>query len=290
MAGTATVMAAEHPRALVILGHPVAQSLSPLFQSAALEATGIAVRYTRRDTPPELLDQTLEACARGGIGGNVTMPLKEAMLGRASRVSAMAERVGAVNTFWFEQGELVGHNTDVEGVHSTLDVLLPRGAAGSVVLLGAGGAAAAALVALTARGVADITVLARTPARATRLVERTGVRATVLPHDHADSVDALKRAELIINGTSIGMRDEALPVSLDALGSDTAVFDLVYRQGSTAFVRAAKARGLRAEDGLRMLVEQGAAAFRCWFGIEAPRAVMWQALGASMPASDTPRG
>lgn len=276
-------VAREHPRGLVILGHPVAHSRSPVFQSAALEAAQLSVRYTRIDTPPDRLDDTLRQCAEERWGGNITVPLKELVAERCTRLSNVAMRAGAVNTFWFDGNQLVGHNTDVDGANATIDALCPNGLNGPVVLLGAGGSAAAVLVALTERKSAELTVIARTPERAEALLTRVGATGVVRSSDDALVNDLLGSASLVINATPIGMRDDALPVAIERLGSDTAVYDLVYRDLGTAWTRAAKARGLRAEDGLRMLVEQGAAAFHCWFGIEPSRDVMWKSLGLNGP-------
>jgi shikimate dehydrogenase len=278
-----TPTAQERPRALVILGHPIAQSRSPLFQNAALADAGIAVQYERRDTPPEALDDTLAACAAGGIGGNATVPLKERLFERCARVSPVAARAGAVNTFWFERGELIGHNTDVDGARATIDALCPEGLLGPVVLLGGGGSAAAVLVALMQREAPALTVIARTPERAEALLTRVGVPAVVLADGDPRGTAALRDAALVINATPLGMRDDALPAPVEALGPGTAVYDLVYREQGTAWTRAASARGLTAEDGVRMLVEQGASAFRCWFGMEPRREVMWRALGHAGP-------
>jgi shikimate dehydrogenase len=98
------------------------------------------------------------------------------------------------------------------------------------------------------------------------------------------------RAGLVVNCTPIGMRDDdALPLPVEQLAAGTAVFDLVYRAGGTRCVYEAKARGLPAEDGLRMLVEQGAAAFASWFGETPSREVMWGALGVAAPDPHAPR-
>lgn len=277
------------PTGLVILGHPIAHSLSPVFQGAALAACGFTQRYDRVDTPPATLDATLADCRQRGLGGNVTVPLKELVAARAARCSAVAARAGAVNTFWFDNGELIGHNTDVDGVLATLDALVPSGELGSVVVLGAGGSAAAVLVALSARRVDSLAMVARPPARAATLLARTQVSGQALAPDAPEVTPALRNAGVVINCTPVGMLDEQQPVAVSRLGPRTAVFDLVYRATGTAWVHAARASGRPAEDGLRMLVEQGAAAFRCWFGVDAPRETMWHALGAPVPPVHRPR-
>ncbi|MES2521128.1 MAG: shikimate dehydrogenase [Gemmatimonadota bacterium] len=268
------------PAALVLLGHPVAHSLSPQFQNAALEACRLPQRYTAVDTAPDALPALLAQLARdslsgSGTAGNVTLPLKELVFGAAAHTSALAQRVGAVNTFWFDDGALYGHNTDVAGVERAILSLCPDGIAGvPCAVLGAGGSAAAVLVALQTLGAGPITMWSRTPARVRTLSSRVGVAVTAVP----DLADALRPAQLVVNATPVGLHDDAMIVQPPMLPADCAVLDLVYRRGETAWVRACRAAGVPAQDGLRMLVEQGAAAFECWFGIEAPRDVMWRAL------------
>jgi len=280
------------PRALVILGHPVAQSLSPVFQSAALQAVGLPVRYERREVRADDLRTALTALRRAGAGGNVTMPHKEAMAQCAARLTEVAARTGAVNTFWWEGDDLVGHNTDVHGVQATVRALCADGVRGDVVVLGAGGAAAAVLAGLEAHcgtgpaAPARVMVASRTRARAEALVRQMGSAATVAELAEID----WGCVGLVVNATPAGMYEgDAPPVAVSILAAHTAVYDLVYRRDGTAWVRAARARGLTAEDGLRMLVEQGAAAFESWFGVPAPRSVMWQALGVPQPPHDAPR-
>ncbi len=273
------------PTQLVLLGHPVAHSLSPRFQQAALDASGRAVRYVAHDVPPESLLDTLRALRAAGAAGNVTVPHKEAVFAACDERTPMAERVGAVNTFRHDaQGRLIGHNTDVAGVQAALQALLGVDAPppARVVLLGAGGSAGAVLVALAAYSDAHITIAARSPHRAEQLAQRLGLHVAVLAHDpHEPSVElraALASASLVVNTTPLGLRDAQQPISCEWLGAHTAVLDLVYRTGETAWVHACRARGLRAQDGLRMLVEQGAHAFTWWFGAPPNREVMWHAL------------
>lgn len=265
--------AGVHPTRLVLLGHDATHSLSPIFQNAALVHLNLPQRYSVLDVAPAELARVLLGLAAEGVAGNVTMPHKAAVAALA-QCSALALRVGAVNTFWFERGALMGDNTDVPGIIAALATLCPGGV-GSLraVVLGAGGAAAAAVVALHLQGCTDIGIAARAPGQAEQLAARVGVPARVTP-----IADAASGAELIINATSIGLHTDEHPVAPSRLAANTCVLDLVYRRERTAWVRACRERGHRAEDGLHMLVEQGAASFERWFGVSAPRAVMWSAL------------
>lgn len=282
--------ASAPPSALVIIGQPVAHSLSPVFQNAALAQIGSAVHYRRQEIAPEHVAAFLTACGAERVAGNITLPHKERAMDCVQWTTAVAQRVGAVNTFWTEAGTLVGHNTDVAGAAAALGALVGRAPVVwpelPVVMFGAGGSAAATLVAVHDAGARAITIVARTPSRAVALLERLEIDARVVATHEAK--DALRDAGLVINATPIGLRDDGWPVEVDLLPPRAAVFDLVYRHGETPWVLACRAAGHRAEDGLRMLVEQGAASFESWFGVPAPRDAMWAALGTRPVAHPDP--
>ena len=263
------------PGRLVLLGHPVSHSLSPRFQNAALRAAGIPLVYEALDVAPEALAATLAELARNDASGNVTIPHKEAVAALCTSRSPLADRCGAVNTFWHEDGILVGDNTDVGGVDAIAGALLGRTRSSArVALLGAGGSAAAVLAAAERWGSARVRLYNRSMERAHALASRFG--ATVDVVDSADA--ALDGATLVVNATPVGLRDDDLPVAIDRIPRGAAVFDLAYRTGETAWVRAARNAGHRAADGEGMLVEQGALSFELWFGIEPDRNAMWSAL------------
>lgn len=265
----------KRPRRLVLLGRSLGHSFSPRFQNAALVHAGILVTYEVLDIPASALDATLETLARDDAAGNVTIPYKERVFDACDRLTTIAQRAGAVNTFWFERGELVGDNTDVGGFNAAIETLLgtpPRNR--TVGVLGAGGAAGAVLTAVESWPNCRALVHNRTAERADALCARFSSFAS------ACDVDRLAReADLVVNATSVGLRDDALPIEPGTLRRDAAVLDVVYRRGETAFVKASRARGCRAADGLVMLVEQGALAFERWFGFAPDRSVMWAAMG-----------
>lgn len=267
---------APMPQRLVLLGHPVAHSLSPALQNAAIAAAGLPAHYSVLDTLPEELGATLARLRQENAAGNVTAPHKRAVFQLCDRHSAVARATGAVNTFWVEDRALVGDNTDVGGFDAAVRRLLISSAAETprrICVIGAGGAAAAVLAAVADWPGATTTVWARAHERAAQLAQR---------FDHARAEiqvrTALAGAELVVNATPIGSRNDDLPVPLDLMPIGASVFDLVYRAGGTEWVRAATAAGHPAADGLAMLVEQGALAFRCWFGAEPDRQAMWRAV------------
>ena len=262
------------PGRLVLLGHPVSHSLSPAFQNAALQRAALPVRYELLDVAPPALDATLDALIAEDAWGNATIPHKEYVARRCVRVSPLAERVGAVNTFWIENGGLVGDNTDVGGFRALLAATAPDlDRTKPVTVLGAGGSAAAVLTALEQDGFVDVRVHSRTGARALALCERFAAA-----HAVDDVVASVRGASLVINATPSGLDDSSIPIDTETLDSSAAVLDLVVGPNETPLVRAARARGHRAADGLTMLIEQGALAFELWFGMAPDRDVMRQAV------------
>ena len=271
------------PTRLVLLGTPVAQSLSPTFQNAALDIAGLPVRYEALETPPAALDGVLAQLAFEGAAGNVTIPHKVAVHDRCSVLTATAARAGAVNTFWFNDGTLHGDNTDVGGFRLAVDELLAGEPLPTrVILLGAGGAAAAVCVAAEQWGATAVDVIARSRGAAHRLAARFPRLVTIVDSVESPATNDLTTrarraaaAPLVVNATPLGGTDEdALPMGLALLPPRSAVLDLVYRRGETRFVREARAAGHRSADGLTMLLEQGALAFERWFGVAPDRDAM----------------
>lgn len=271
-------MISARTRLFVLLGDPVAHSLSPRLHNAANRAAGVdgiyvALRCVRDDLPG-----FLRGLSRGGGGGNVTLPHKEKAASVLDRPLTAVRRTGACNTFWFENGQVVGDNTDVEGFRRALRDFLGRSPEGArVLLVGAGGAARAALVALLDDGVGEVAVTNRTMERARNMVRRIGGARTRLLATrtawHGQSYD------LVVNATSVGLRvGDPSPLFLERLGSIGGVVDMVYRAGTTSFLESAQALGIPAMDGRPMLAHQAAAAFERWWDQPAPLDVMQAAL------------
>jgi shikimate dehydrogenase len=273
-------------RLLTLLGDPVAHSLSPLFQNAAIRHLHIDAVYTALRCDAEHLAPLVRGIARGGGAGNVTVPHKAVAAQCIERPTAALERTGACNTFWSENGTLRGDNTDVAGFRHAARLLVGELTGTRALIIGAGGAAAAAAFALLEDGADAITLLNRSPDRARTLAAR-------LDPDHStmevvNSVQQLadQSFDLVINASSIGLAAAAgraaadpLPIDLTLLGDTGAALDLVYRRGGvTPWVGHARECGVRAADGTEMLLGQGAAAFERWFGVAAPLEVMRGAL------------
>jgi len=261
---------------LGVCGWPVGHSRSPAMHNAALAAAGLrGWHYQHLPLPPALFAETVRALPAAGFrGANVTVPHKEAALALADATSDSARAIGAANTLTFAEGRIHADNTDAPGL---LDAL-PRPPAGATALvLGAGGAARAAVWALRQAGAAEVRLFNRTPERAAALAAELG----------AVAVSAPGPADILVNCTTVGMREDAHPpddpfktlcLRADDWGAGSLVVDMVYRRGGTLLVRTAQANGAEVVDGLEVLVAQGAASFERWTGRTAPRQAMREAV------------
>lgn len=270
-------------RLLVLLGDPVAHSLSPLMHNAAIRVLGLDAAYLALRTPAAALPPLLASLAAVGAAGNVTVPHKEATERSLARKTDLCARVGACNTFWTEDGGLVGDNTDVPGVLAALRELgVDQMGGGRWIVIGTGGSARAVAVA-AAEARAELYVKSRAPERARQFAQWAGsVGAT------ARAVQGALAADAVINATPLGLRaNDPLPLDPKLLKDVKVALDLVYFGGETQWVRALRALGVRAGDGRGMLVHQGAAAFARFFpdlAGPAPVAVMRGAVDRALRA------
>ena len=253
----------------VLLGDPVAHSRSPAIHARAFALLGVDAVYAPCRVSPQDLEPAVDGLRALGIDGfNVTVPHKTEVAQLVDRLHGTAARIGAVSCVARDGEALVGHNTDVPGL---LRALAEKriDLSGRAVVIGAGGSARAAAFALaeTAR---SLTILNRTldSGRAlARAVETAGVRAQAAPLDGEEALRALQEATLVVQCTTVGLREEAAPFDVGLLSPGAVVADLVYAgaSGETPLVRAARQHGLAAVDGIDVLVQQAIASLEIWF-------------------------
>jgi shikimate dehydrogenase len=250
-------------RLLAVLGDPVAHSLSPVMHNAAIAALGLDAVYVALRTPPAAVPDTLTTLTGLGVAGNVTVPLKGAAERCVARKTDLCDRTGSCNTFWVEQGTLVGDNTDVPAIAAELKDMGVDG--GRWLVLGTGGSARAVAIAASQAG-AELLVRSREPSRAKAFADwASGQGARARAATGPDSADT------IVNATPLGLRDnDPLPLPDGSDGGLKAALDLVYRPGTSRWVRELSRRGITARDGRGVLVRQGAFAWRRFFPQESP--------------------
>ncbi|AUW56917.1 shikimate dehydrogenase [Sphingobium sp. SCG-1] len=251
-----------------VIGDPIAHSKSPLIHNFWLEKLQIEAEYRKAHVTPEgLAAYFLQRRADPDwLGCNVTIPHKIAVMDYTDDPGGVRTRIGAMNTIASETGgPLIGTNTDAGGF---LQALIHRKWRGDhALIIGAGGAARAILFALTTFGIANITVMARDPAKAQALLDHAGTPGNVI-----GMTDPLPSVDLLVNGTSLGMVGQPdLAIDLSPLPTSALVYDIVYAPLETSLLVAAKARGLATVDGLEMLIGQAALAFDIFFDADAPR-------------------
>jgi shikimate dehydrogenase len=306
-----------------VLGDPIAHSKSPRIHAAAYAALGMPHTYEALRTPLDALPATLARLRAGEFAGfNVTVPLKRAVLDFVDDVGPSAALVGAANTIVRETRadgvRLRAFNTDVPALADEIGALLPR-APRRALVLGTGGAARGAVVALVSRGCTRIVVRGRSDPESFVASLRASLAGATDPRAHAVTVDAEEFApnvateadvEVVVQATSAGMTGAAggavdaevtsaritgtseppvagdavaEAVAWDALPAGAVAIDVIYAPPETPFLRAARAHGLAAANGLGMLARQGALAFACWLGapVERVLAPMLAALESS---------
>ncbi len=261
-----------------MIGFPLEHSLSPVMQEAALRAAGLEGSYRLLETPPAFLRARLQEVRRAYTGVNVTIPHKEAVLPYLDGLSPEAQAIGAVNTIVREGDRLIGHNTDAPGFISGLDEAGFAYRGRRALVLGAGGAARAIAYALKEEG-AQVALYNRTPERAEVLCRSLGV------HWVTDGLleTAVRGADLLINATSVGLKDpSSSPLPPGLLPRSGVVVDIVYNPPITRLLQEAQQAGLPTLGGLPMLVWQGALAFELWTGCRADVQAMYAAARAQL--------
>ena len=275
---------------MLIIGHPLGHTLSPLMHNTAFQELGLPYYYEAEDVPPDGLAEVVGRFrAEGVVGLSVTIPHKEAILPFLDEVDEEVERLGAANTVVLVEGRFVGTNTDGIGFMRSLKEdggYDPEGR--SAVVLGAGGAARAVAAHLALSGADSVVIANRTLSRAERLA--TDLARAVgrqcfepLPLEATATAEAIRQADCLINATSVGMAgDRRLPVPAALIEPHLVVYDIVYRPLVTPLLEAALARGASIINGLGMLVYQGAEAFRRWTGQEMPIDIVRSTLEAAL--------
>lgn len=290
MAELPELAALRPPVRLGVIGNPIAHSISPPMQQAALDADGRGITYVRllcereEGALPLLVGQLRRA---GFLGANVTVPFKKQAYALADKADALSRLCGAANTLVFKEDGISCHNTDGPGFERAVEELCGKRLSElRILLLGACGGAGSALAAqCVLSGCPQLTVVNRPRPELEQLA------ISLRPHAAAGSVHALpitspelscavQSADLIVNATSLGLAaGDALPLAPELLHAGQIVYDLITHD--TPLRRAAAERGCLAATGQSMLLWQGAFAYRHWFGELPPVEPMRRALTAA---------
>lgn len=286
----------DPPIRLGVFGDPVAQSLSPQLQNAAMRACQIDHQYARFHVLPDELQEALNLVRNlDFIGVNLTVPHKIKALEFVDQLDEGARRSGAINTISVEGKQLRGFDTDGSGFsHAIRDEFSVDLRDLRVLVLGAGGAARAIAWQCAREDCERLVIANRTLEKAKNLVGELHdffvgprvlgpvARLQAIPWEESAFRFQIANIDLIVNATPLGLsRGDASPIPSRLLAPHLIVYDTVYLAGRTPLTAAANEAGARSADGLSMLLHQGALAFETWFKREAPIGVMRGALGGS---------
>lgn len=279
------------PARLAVIGDPIAHSKSPQMQNPALAACGIDAQYVRVQVPAGSVAEAFGLFAKNAfLGINITIPHKFEALDAVDVLDPLAERLGAVNTVAIREGRLHGYNSDGPGfLRSVQEAFGAQVRDLRVLALGAGGGAGRAVAVQAALEKCPRLVLVnRTQAKADSLAQELragGAEAVAAAWEEAPLREALRSTDLIVNGTSLGMKPDDPPLlPPGALEARHLVFDMVYKPAGqlTSLGQAASDAGARYVDGATLLLHQGAISFEHWFQQPAPLEVMRAGLAAAL--------
>ncbi len=267
-------------RTFAVIGDPIDHSLSPNIHSAVFREMNLDCSYIAYRIPKGELKDGIEGLKRIKVDGfNVTIPHKVEMIKYLDKIDETSSLIGAVNTITNKEGILKGHNTDMDGFLEPLKKREIGIADSKVLLIGAGGAARAIVAGFAKEKADSITIANRTLDNARHLSEfakKIGLDANATEIKNIS--DSAKDYNIIVNATSMGLKNEPSIISLKGINEKTVVYDIVYMPINTDFVKKAKKENAVVVFGYEMLLGQAALAFEIWHNMKAPYNTMKKAL------------
>jgi shikimate dehydrogenase len=265
-----------------VIGNPIQHSKSPIIHRAFAMQTAQDIDYQAVLAPLDEFETCVNSLiAMGFRGANVTVPFKLQAYQLANRVTERAQDAGAVNTLIFQDGAIIGDNTDGVGLVRDITHNLGIGLQGKrILLIGAGGASEGVLHPLLTCQPSMLIITNRTMEKAINMVRKVeALDAQIYVSVDAYAFDQLAhhQFDVVINATSSGLQDQHLPLPEDIFASNALAYDMVYGK-QTPFMNFARMHGARVSDGLGMLVEQAAEAFYLWRGVRPETTSVMQML------------
>ena len=276
-----------HTRLAAVVAKPIKHSISPFIHNTAFEKTAVNGVYLAWEIGVEDLEATVDNIRRYNMFGiNLSMPYKQEVIQYLDELAPSARLIGAVNTVVNKNGTLIGYNTDGKGFFKSLPSFAIQGK--KMTILGAGGAATAIIAQAALDQAEEIFVFTRqtsydkTVSKMAVISRQTESRIHVLNlEDLATLQEKINQSDLLVNGTSVGMDSETLPLAEGIqLPSQILVADVIYKPFETPFLKWARSQKVEAVNGLGMLLYQAAEAFELWTGQPMPCQEIWQQLEA----------
>lgn len=271
----------------VVIGDPIAHSLSPEMQNPGFEALGMGECYGKLHVTLDSFPEFVEFARKNLDGFNITVPHKQTIIPYLDSISHEAELTGSVNTVIIKSGKMHGESTDGFGLENALKEAFDFDLSGGKVLfIGCGGAVQATAFHFAAQGVKALYFANRTLSKAKDLSSKISenypdCKCYCCALDDEESLkEFIAQVSVVVQGSSLGLKDSD-PMPIDpALLKDVCFYDTIYKE--TPLLKAAGQAGLKTADGRTMLLHQGAKSLELWTGQEAPIEKMRQALYDAM--------
>ena len=254
-----------------VIGFPVDHSLSPIIHNHWIKELGLDTKpYEKINVDPNKFEEQINNLKAEGYGGlNVTVPLKELAFSISDETSSVSKKLKSVNTLSLNSEKIDGDNTDAVGFINSLDekTIENNVANKKTLVLGAGGSARSVVHALNELG-GHVRLFNRTPEKAEVLLDDLSINSSPVGAEELD--DYANSSSFIVNTTSLGQKEGEYNniLSFENIGMETFIYDLIYNPKRSSFLEQAEAKGLKVQNGLRMLIEQAACSFQIWHEIK----------------------
>jgi shikimate dehydrogenase len=246
----------------LVIGNPIDHSFSPKLQNLWLKENNIDATYDKIKLEVHEIKNFIQEIKEQKIAGcNVTVPFKKTVIPFLNRLSPEAEQTQSVNTITYDNGDLVGHNTDIAGFDNAIKKLDFSLKGKKVMILGAGGVVPSIIFALQKMNVQEITISNRTKERAENL-------RVLFNNIKILEWGNLTDFHMVINATSLGLNNEKINLKFSSSGNDRLFYDVIYNPHETQFLKMGKQLGCKTENGKTMFVYQALEAFKLWHRIE----------------------
>ena len=246
----------------LVIGNPIGHSLSPKLQNYWLKQNNIKAVYDKIKLEEKEIEGIIQDIKKQKIAGcNVTVPFKKKVIPFLDKLSIQAEQTQSVNTIIFENGNLIGHNTDTFGFDKAIKSLNFNMKGKKVLILGAGGVVPSIVFAIKKMGVSEISISNRTKQKAENL-KILFKELNILEWGNIINFD------VVINATSLGLNNEKINLDFSKVGKNKLFYDVIYNPAETNFLKEGKKLGNITENGATMFIYQASEAFKLWHGIE----------------------
>tara|TARA_B100001287_G_C22608408_1_gene493900 strand:- start:178 stop:972 length:795 start_codon:yes stop_codon:yes gene_type:complete len=245
-----------------VIGNPINHSLSPKLQNYWLKQNKIQATYDKIQLDEKDIKNFIYNIKQQEIAGcNVTVPYKRTVINYLDKLSPEAEQTKSVNTVIYKNGSLVGHNTDIIGFTKAIQSLNFEMKDKTILILGAGGVVPSIILALRKMAVSEIIVSNRT-------IERAKNLNSLFNNLNIVEWGYLPEFDVIINATSLGLKDEEINLDFSKIGKNKLFYDVIYNPTETNFLKTGKKLGNKTENGKLMFIYQAFESFKMWHEIE----------------------